>query len=243
MKQKIYIVKETKSENAELYRDISDVEKYMDDENFEVKSYFLDLSDWAAQEIADKVNKKYDYKDAESINLEYDADMQLTDEELKQAVEKYENSHDCDFSKYDQLKGIIDDMIQKKADKKKMQKMWILKGETWKGKPVSMVFLSSERMENYISDYNIKNVTILKYEIEFDSQAKDDIYREMRHYYDILDAEIICAQYNYLLDNTDLDKAVSLFRQYYDWDDSDYYDEMYRWIKKIADQKQEKSQM
>ena len=76
MKQKIYIVKETKSGNAELYRELSD---YMDDENFEVKSYFLDLSDWAAQEIADKVNKKYDYKDAESINLEYDADMQLTE--------------------------------------------------------------------------------------------------------------------------------------------------------------------
>ena len=243
MKQKIYIVKEIKNGNVELYRDLSGVEKYIDDKNFDVQSYYLDLSDWAAQEITDKANEKCAMQDAEAINREYDEAIQLTKEELEQAVDKYENSHDCRFPNYYQLQGIIDDMIQKKAEKKKMQNMWILKGETLKGKPVSMVFLSQERMENYISDYNVKNVTVLKYDAEFDFQAKDDIYREMQHYYDILDAETICGENNYLLDEADLDKAVTLFRQYYDWDDSDYYDEMHHWIKKIADQKQAESQM
>lgn len=117
----------------------------------------------------------------------------------------------------------------------------ILKGVTEKGEKISILFLSNEEMENYISQNDVKDIVVLKHEVEIAPSAEREIYYSMERYYDLMDAHKINDENNYNLSCKDLATAVENFRHHHDWNFPDYY-QLDACIREVAEEKKNKSQ-
>lgn len=117
----------------------------------------------------------------------------------------------------------------------------ILKGITKKGEKISILFLSNEEMENYISQNDVKDIIVLKYKVEVASSAEREIYYDMEHHFDMDDAHQINDENEYHLNEKELEAAVKEFRHHHDWNFPDYY-QLDACLHDIVREKKNKSQ-
>lgn len=128
-----------------------------------------------------------------------------------------------------------------REDKKMKTMVQILKGITKKGEKISILFLSNEEMENYISQNDVKDIIVLKYKVEIASSAEREIYYDMEHHFDMDDAHQINDENEYHLNEKELEAAVKEFRHHHDWNFPDYY-QLDACLHDIVREKKNKSQ-